>query len=148
MRDKRTTVAIVLSVLAICISVAAIVLGLTLRMSGVSADTKAGDVQYVLYLGINDKDTDEPVFTHEEAKIVLQEILARRMGGYTLQEAEGGWIGDDKEEHQGYTLVISLSDTTIEKVHALCDELLERFDQSSILIQTNRTVTEFYSKAL
>ena len=62
----------------------------------------------------------------------------------SIQEAHGGWIGDGKE-YQEYTLVIYLSDTTPEKVHAAADELVSTFRQSSVLIQENPTKTEFYS---
>ena len=41
--------------------------------------------------------------------------------------------------------MIYLSDTTLDKVHAAADELIRTFQQSSVLIQSNRTVTEFYS---
>ena len=102
------------------------------------------DVQYVLYLGTNDKDTNTPVFTQAEAMERAREILLRNFGGYTIQEARGGWI-DGGKEYQEYTLVISLSDTTPEKVHAAADELISVFRQSSVLIQENPTKTEFYA---
>jgi adenosylhomocysteine nucleosidase len=105
-----------------------------------------GDVQYVLYLGTNDKDTNKPVFTQAEAMEKAREILIRNFGGYTIQEAHGGWIDGDTE-YQEYTLVIYLSDTNIEAVHAAADELVETFHQSSVLIQTNPTKTEYYSMA-
>ena len=101
-------------------------------------------VQYVLYLGTNDKDTNTPVFTQAEAMEQARAILLRDFGGYTIQEAHGGWI-DDGKEYQEYTLVISLSDTTPEKVHAAADELISVFRQSSVLIQENPTKTEFYA---
>ena len=104
------------------------------------------DVQYVLYLGTNDKDTNEPVFTREEAKEQAKRILISHFGGYTIQEAEGGWVDGDKI-YQEFTLVIYLSDTDLEKVHAAADEMVETFRQSSVLIQENRTRTEFYSGA-
>ena len=44
-----------------------------------------------------------------------------------------------------YTLVICLSDTDPEQVHAAADDLILRFNQSSVLIQANKTATEFYS---
>ena len=82
----------------------------------------------------------------EEAKDVLKGILISRMGGYTIQEANGGWIDENGTEYQEYTLVIHLSDTTIDDVHALCDELIDKYNQSSVLIQENKTKTEFYAK--
>ena len=104
------------------------------------------DIQYVLFLGTNDKDTNKPVFTEEQSREVLREILMKRFGGYTNQQAWGGWMDQDTE-YQEYTLVIYLSDTTPEAVHAAADELVETFRQSSILIQSNPTKTEFYSPA-
>ena len=98
-----------------------------------------------MYLGTNDKDTNTPVFTQAEAIDRAKEILVRHFGGYTIQEAHGGWLGDDGKLYQEYTLVIYLSDTTPEAVHAAADELVETFRQSSVMIQTNPTQTEFYA---
>ena len=108
------------------------------------ADVHDG-VQYVLYVGTNDKDTNKPVFTQAEAMEKARAVLIRRFGGYTIQEAHGGWVGDDGTECQEYTLVIYLSDTMEDQVHAAADELIRVFNQSSILIQANPTKTEFYS---
>ena len=104
------------------------------------------DVQYVMYLGTNDKDTNTPVFTQAEAMERAREILLKHFGGYTIQEAHGGWVDGDTE-YREYTLVIYLSDTTPEAVHAAADELIETFHQSSVLIQENPTRTEFYDGA-
>lgn len=70
--------------------------------------------------------------------------MHRRFGGCTVQKADGGWIGDGGTEYREYTLVIYLSDTDLYSVHTLCDELIKTFNQSSVLIQSNRTRTEFY----
>ncbi len=112
--------------------------------AGEDSEGGAEDVQYVLYLGTNGKDTNKPVYTQSEAMEVAREILIRNFGGYTIQEAHGGWI-DEGTEYQEYTLVIYLSDTDKEAVYAAADELIAAFDQSSILIQANPTRTEFYS---
>ena len=102
------------------------------------------DIQYVLYLGTNDKDTNEPVFTKDVAKEELQKILIDHFGGYTISEANGGWVDGDKL-YQEYTLVIYLSDTTLDQVHKACNDMINKFHQSSVLIQSNKTITEFYS---
>ena len=44
-----------------------------------------------------------------------------------------------------HTLVIYLSDTDLESVHSAADELIEVFNQSSVLIQANETKTDFYT---
>ena len=102
------------------------------------------DVQYVLYLGTNDKDTNKPVFTQDEAMEKAKDILIRRFGGYTIQEAHGGWI-DNGKVFQEYTLIIYLSDTTPELVHDAAAEMVATFHQSSVLIHANKTTTEFYT---
>lgn len=112
----------------------------------VGATDVSSDMQYVVYLGTNDKDTAQPVYEPEVCMEKAIEILLKHFGGYTIQEAHGGWI-DGEKVYTEYTLVIYLSDTTLDKVHAACDEMIEVFNQSAILIQANQTKTEFYSIA-
>ena len=73
-----------------------------------------------------------------------KEILLEYFGGYTIQDAQGGWIGEDGTIYQEYTLVIYLSDTNKDQVHEAADEMLDTFHQGSVLIQTIPTQTEFY----
>ncbi|MCR4654667.1 MAG: DUF3574 domain-containing protein [Lachnospiraceae bacterium] len=110
-------------------------------------EEEAHDVQYVMYLGTNDKDTGEPVYPPEEAVEKAKAILIDRVGGYTIQEANGGWIGDDGMIYQEYTIVIYLSDIDKQTVHEVADEMIKEFNQSTVLIQENTTKTEFYSGA-
>ena len=63
----------------------------------------AEDVQFVLYVGTNDKDTNEPVYPKDECKQKAKDILIKSFGGYTIQDAEGGWVGDDGTECQEHT---------------------------------------------
>ncbi|WP_036609976.1 hypothetical protein [Oribacterium sp. P6A1] len=140
MKKVLNVVVTVLSIVALCLS--AFCFTKVIRMP----DPVKKDLQYVLYLGTNDKDTDEPVLPPDEAKEQLKKILIQRFGGYTITDANGGWIGNDGTEYQEYTLVIYLSDTSLEEVHSLCDELIDVYDQNTVLIQANETTTEFYSK--
>ncbi len=104
-----------------------------------------GDFQYVVFVGTNDKDTNEPVYAPDECLEHLEEILTRHFYGFPIQEARGGWLNDDGSVAHEYTMVVYLSDTSIDAVHAACDEMITEFNQSSILIQRNTTSTEFYS---
>lgn len=110
-----------------------------------SVTEQGQDIQYVLYVGTNDKDSNEPVFSEDDAREHLEAILTDHFGGFTIQDARGGWVNDDGSIAHEYTLVVYLSDTTLEEVHAACDDLIAEFNQSSILIQQNMTTTEFYS---
>lgn len=103
------------------------------------------DTQYVIYLRTNDKDSNLPVFSREEAKSRLQDILAKYFSGWTILEAEGGWTDNNGKISHEFTLVIYLSQTNKAKVHEASDELIKTFNQSSILIHENPTRKEFYS---
>ena len=138
MSKKSAIIISVIAVIALCLSA----VSLCVAINSAKADDK--DVQYVMYLGTNDKDTNEPVFSPDEAKTKAEKILIDHFGVYTIQEANGGWI-DDGTIYREYTLVIYLSDTTADIVHAAADELIRTFNQSSVLIQANKTSTEFYA---
>lgn len=138
MSKKSAIIISAIAVISLCLSVAAFCL-----VMKPEAPT-GGDIQYVMYLGTNDKDSNQPVFNAEDAKAKVEEILLEHFGGYTIQEANGGWV-DSGTIYQEYTLVIYLSDTTLEAVHAAADDLIQAFHQSTVLIQANETKTEFYS---
>ena len=131
--------------------ISAIALALALAAFGLSVFNLAGapkpapekDIQYVMYLGTNDKDSNKPVYSPEDAKIKAEEILMKHFGGYTIQEASGGWA-DEGTLYQEYTLVIYQSGTTLDAVRAAADDMIKTFHQSSVLIQANETRTEFY----
>lgn len=133
--------------------ISAIALALALAAFGLSVFNLAGapkpapekDIQYVMYLGTNDKDSYEPYGEPDAVKAKVDEVLTRHFEGFTIQEANGGWTNEDGTVSHEYTVVILLSDTTAEKVHAAADELIRAFNQSSVLIQANETTTEFYS---
>ena len=138
MSKKIGWIAFIIAVIALCLSV------VNLSIAQKPSEQPEKDIQYVLFLGTNDKDTNEPVFSPEEAKVRAADILIEHFGGYTIQEANGGWK-DGETLYQEYTLVIYLSDTTLNEVHSASNDLIRVFNQSSILIQSNETSTEFYS---
>lgn len=141
MSKKFGIIILVIAAVALCLSIANLIC-MALRPAG----QETQDVQYVLYLGTNDKDTNEPVFSQEEARAKAEEILIKHFGGYTIQDANRGWE-DNGTRYREYTLVIYVSDTTPEQIHAVADDMIRIFNQSSVLIQENQTVTEFYSGA-
>ena len=138
-----------LSILITCLALIALFLSIVSFTSS-AVNTKLieklmeTEIQYVMYVGTNDKDTNEPVCTPDEAKSRVEDILVQHFGGYTIQEADGGWE-DNGTRYREYSLVVYLSDTDRESVHAAADDLIKEFNQSSILIQANETRTEFYS---
>ena len=130
---------LIIAIIALCLSTMSLV-----KTQKVEFDEKTA-TQYVIFLGTNDQDTNEPVFSQDEAKARLEDILLKHFGGYTILEANGGWA-DDGTIYREYTLVIYLTDTTMDKVRIAADEMLGIFNQKSVLIQSNETKTELYQK--
>ena len=62
MYKKIGILALALALIAAGLSAASLIL------AAKPAEEKTADIQYVLYLGTNDKDTNEPVCAPEEAK--------------------------------------------------------------------------------
>lgn len=141
MSKKVNMIVLVIALLALCVSAVSLSVTLQPKQEDVKDEQ---DLQYVLYLGTNDKDTNEPVFSPDEARTKAEDILIEHFGGYTIQEAHGGWEYEGTR-YQEYTIVIYLSDTNLDAVHAAAKDMIRVFNQSSVLIQTNSTVTEFYS---
>ena len=98
-----------------------------------------------MYVGTNDKDTNQPVFSAEEARNRADQILSKHFDGYTIQEAHGRWKNEDGSIAHEYTLVVTLSDTTLDKVHSASDDFIKEFHQSTVMIQQNTSQTEFYA---
>ena len=140
MKSKSGIAALIISIIALCLSIT----NLVTTQKVPQQETR--DVQYVMYVGTNDKDTDEPVYSPDEAKAKAADILTDHFGGYTIQEAEGGWKDNGVMYHE-YSLVVYLSDTTLDEVHDAADDMIQAFHQSTVLIQANETTTEFYSGA-
>ena len=135
-------------VIALILAIAALglsVYGLVRPVPAPAVEEKPRDIQYVLYLGTNDKDPYQPFGTPDECKAKVDEVLTKHFEGFTIQEANGGWTNENGTVDHEYTVVILLSATTAEKVHAAADDLIAAFNQSSVLIQANETQTEFYS---
>ena len=125
MSKKQGIALTLISMTALCLSVISLLTALRL------STREAHDIQYVMYLGTNDKDSNESVFSHDDAKSQADDILSKHFGGFTIQEATGGWVGNNGTIAHEYTLVIYLSDTTLDKVHAAADELITKFNQST-----------------
>lgn len=140
MEKKSGFIALVLAVIALGLSIFNFV-----SAPKAQQQQEETDIQYVIYLGTNDKDSYEPYGTPEAVKAKVDEVLTKHFEGFTIQEANGGWKNENGTVDHEYTVVILLSDTTMEKVHAAADNLIRVFNQSSVLIQANKTKTEFYS---
>lgn len=139
MGKKFGIVALIIALVAVVLSCVAI------YIANSSKKVSDDDIQYVMYLGTNDKDTNNPSFNEEESLNRAEAILTKHFSGFTIQDARGGWTNDDGSIAHEYTLVIILSDTTQDKIHTAAAELQKEFNQSSVMIKEIIGPTEFYS---
>ena len=113
MSNRSASIALIIGIAALILAIVAVsVAGALAPVAKEDTAEQDTDIQYVMYLGTNDKDTNMPVFSPEESKVKAEEILINHFGGFTIQEASGGWI-DEGKVYREYTLVIYLSDTDI-----------------------------------
>lgn len=105
----------------------------------------AKDGQYVLYIGLNDKDTYEQIIPTGEAKDIVNHICTKYVEGYTVSEANGGWVDETGTLTEESTLVYILSDVQEKDVIAVMDEVLAALNQNSILVQRQEHAYSFYS---
>ena len=102
--------------------------------------------KYTLYVGLNDKDTQQQTFGMLEAKQAMFMIVRKYAGGCTFLEAQDCWYDEDKKAMiSENTIVCVLLDITPEAVKSIMDEALTTFNQSSILLETEEVRGAFYS---
>lgn len=101
--------------------------------------------KYVLYIGLNDKDTYEQIIPTDEAKDIVNRICTKYVEGYTVSEANGGWVDETRTLTEESTLVYILSDVKEEDMIAIMDEVLAALNQNSILIERQEYAYSFYS---
>lgn len=138
MKDAKRAVSLALSTIAVVLAALSLVLA-------VKSAQERSDIQYVIYLGTNDATTKQPPASQEAIKKQVEELLVKRFTGYTIVDADGGWTDGAGNVIQEHSLAIYLSCATAGAVHDLADELLKTFNQRAVLIQANKTTTEFYT---
>lgn len=100
--------------------------------------------RYTVYVGINDKDTRLPVMPLAEAKVLLNAICLKHVGGFTVSEARGHWIDADNRPVYEDSLVYVFIGPDDRVMTPLLDEMLAAMRQSSILVEKTRPECLFY----
>ncbi len=153
MKNKISIAAIVVSLVSLCCSVICLIMAAnTNKVSTptaeptVSASDDDGTVQYVMYVGTNDKDTYKREISTEEAKEIVDSVCLKYFAdGYTMQEATGAWTDEKNNITHEYTLVCYFDGADKETVHKAADELIERLNQNSILIESDTIDIDYYT---
>jgi hypothetical protein len=101
--------------------------------------------QYVLYIGLNDKDIYEQIIPMENIVKTINTICIKYASGYTMNKMKGGWIDDKGVLTQEDTLVYIFTGIDETAVISIMDEILTALNQNSILIEKRSVLSTFYS---
>lgn len=112
------------------------------KLKKIEEQTK--DHRYLLYLGLQDKDTGVEKYSEDEAIKILNEICSKYLRGYNIRKSTGFWTDDNNQTVDEKSLVISFNFIEENKVHVLADEIVETFNQECVFIEDYHLTTEFY----
>ena len=116
-------------------------LGISVWRADSSADRT---VQYKMCIGTNDKDTGEQIIATEDAKEIVEGICLKYLGGYTIQDATGGWTDENGQVVRENSIVCYFDDAEEEAVYQIADEVIAALNQSTVLIEKNLLEIECY----
>lgn len=128
--------------------------GIIVYLAGDGGQAPAGSVlpfetaaqgKYVLYIGTNDKDTYTQQIPLDEAEQIINQICSQYVEGYTVQQAEGGWVDESGTLTQEQTLVYSFDAVREEDLIAIMDQVLVQLNQASILVERQDLTYCYYS---
>ena len=100
--------------------------------------------KYVMYLGTNDKDTLKQEIATEVMREQMHEICMKYADGYTLSIMDGYYRDGAGNPTHEVTLVYVFFDTPLESIKKIMDEAIVKFNQSTILLEENKTKSIFY----
>ena len=102
-------------------------------------------MQYVMYVGTNDKDTYKQEIPTEEAKKIVDEICLKYFDGYTIQDAVGAWKDETGTITHENSIVCYFDYADEETVKKAADEVIKALNQNTVLIESDRRTMEYYS---
>lgn len=100
--------------------------------------------KYIIYIGTNDKDTYQQEIPTNEARDMVNAICAKYVEGYTASDAKGGWVDETDTLTQENTLVYSFYNIKEEQLIQVMDEVREKLNQNSILVERQEAVYMYY----
>ena len=143
MKNKKSI--IILTALLLINICATAVLGFAVCKLYGNRENENKTIQYVMYVGLNDRDTYEQIISTEDAKKIIDDICFEYLDGYTIQDASGSWIDEKDNATREQTIVCYFNDADESTVYRIADEVIDRLNQNTVLIETDEIRTYFYS---
>lgn len=99
---------------------------------------------YLLYIGLNDKDSYEQIISTEDAKTAINDICLEYVEGYTMWDANGVWRDEWNNMTDEQTLICYFQDVEQEAVEAIIEEILPTLNQNAILVEKKMVNSRYY----
>ena len=99
--------------------------------------------KYVLYVGLNDKKTKiQEINTIQAYKLITNIIINYDIDGFTILEANGYYVHDDKSITIEKSLKIEFLFTDIEIIKNIVKDIKKVLNQESVILQTENITSE------
>ena len=99
--------------------------------------------KFNLYVGLNDKDTKkQEIATLEAYKVVTNIIASNDVTGFTIYEANGYYVHDDKSISIEKSLKIEMMFIELEVIQNIIKDIKKALNQESIILQTEKIKSE------
>ena len=146
MKKNAAVIAVIIAIVSLCCSAVCTGLLLThINVANVSEADTGKSVQYVMYVGTNDKDTYKMEMSQAEARNIVDQVCLKYFEGYTMQDATGAWTDETGTITHEYTLVCYFDGADKTTVYKAADEVIKALNQNTILIEENEITVDYYS---
>ena len=99
--------------------------------------------KFNLYVGLNDKDTKkQEIATLEAYKVVTNIIASNDVTGFTIYEANGYYVHDDKSISIEKSLKIEMMFIELDVIQNIIKDIKKALNQESIILQTEKIKSE------
>lgn len=99
---------------------------------------------YVLYIGTNDKDTDEALLSVEEAQAIVNGISQKYTDGFTSLTAWGHWNSPQNTWVSEDTLIYLYYGVSEDDIVNIADEVVAELNQYSVMIEYGMRNIAYY----
>lgn len=132
---------------AILCSLSTVAIGLSTWSLVQSYSIPKQEIEYTMYVGTNDKETYQLEMPLEEARSIIHNTMMDHFSdGFTMYDASGVWRDEKNVVTLEYSFVCVLEYADKAEVYKAADELIEKLNQSTILVVANSvSKVDFYT---
>lgn len=102
--------------------------------------------KWVIFLGLNDKDDYSQKMSIEESEDIASDIILKYVDGYTKLNGTGAFKNDKNIVTKENSLIYHIYFASQDDISNIMDELIEVFNQESILVENYKVDYNFYAK--